>query len=351
MTSPNVAVILLAHDDYAERYLAECAASLRAQTYPADQWQLFIVSNGLTDQSRQLIAQLAPQARLLHNAANLGWTGGNNTAIRVALEEGFSAMVMLNVNVIVSTEWLEKLVEAAASQDALHIFQSTILLHGSGAINSRGNRIHYLGYGYCDGYGEAHDGTASCARVDYASGAAMLVKREVFEAIGLFREDYFIYYDDLEFCWRARLAGFNVGVAAASVCSHKYDFQNTLRFLYYLQRNRLLTLLTLERVRTLVVILPCLLAGELVMSLYLTVRGRGMTQWRVLQHFLRLSTWQTILAYRRSAKRLRTRKDAEIVRHFTGRVTFAEADHPLLRYVFNPLLWLYWALVRGLIVW
>ena len=113
---------------------------------------------------------------------------------------------------------------AADVQSDVHILQSTVLLGGGETLQTDGNRLHYLGYGYCGGYGRARTAPPKETSIDYASGAAMLVKREVFEAVGLFRDEYFLYYDDMEFCWRARLAGFNVGIAASSICRHQYNF-------------------------------------------------------------------------------------------------------------------------------
>ena len=346
----RVAVILVNHKEYAKCHLAACYASLCVQTYPKDRVTVFIVDNEATEETDALIARLAPAARRFRNAENRGWGGGNNTAIEVALREGFDYLVLLNMDTVVDPEWLRALVDATAEDPDIHIVQSVIFLHGTGRINSIGNRIHYLGHGYCQGYGE----TASVpqpAVVDYASGASMLVRREVFERIGLFREAYFMYYDDLEFCWRARLAGFRVGVAARSICHHKYQFQTTMSALFHLQRNRLTTLVTLERVGTLLLIAPCLVIAEFVLSLYLIAIGKGATQWQLLRHFCRPTTWRAIHQTRREVRRLRVRRDADIVRQFAGQVVFAEIDSPLLRYVVNPLLQAYWAVVRQFIVW
>ena len=346
----RVAVLLVNCQDYAEKYLRPCYESLRAQTYPAASFTTFIVNNGVTEESGRLVPQMAPGARVLSNGKNLGWAGGNNTAIRIALKEGFDHFVMLNIDAVVDRDWLSLLVEAAEERPDVHILQSKILLFGTDRLNSIGNRTHFLGYGYCDGYGQDSRRPPS-HRIDHASGAAMLVKREVFERVGLFRDDYFMYYDDLEFCWRARLAGYNVGVAERSVCSHRYTPVGKLNYLYYLQRNRLVTLFTLERLGTILLTLPCLLPAEIVASVYCLSRGWGRTQWRVVRYFLRPGTWRAILAGRREIRLLRTRKDADIVKHFTGRVVFAEANPPLLRYVFNPLLAVYWACIRMFIVW
>lgn len=348
----RVAIILVNHTDYAQQYLAECSESLRAQTYPAEHFDVFIVNNhGVTAASQRLTERLAPESRLLYNATNRGWAGGNNTAIKVALQEGFDYLVMLNMDTVVEPDWLEELVAAADGRPDVRILQSKILLAGTHRINSLGTRIHFLGYAYCAGYGLEGAATATAAPLDACSGASMLVKREVFETIGLFRTDYFLYYDDVEFCWRARLAGYRLGVAERSVCHHKYNAQNPLRWLEYLERNRLMTLLTLERVGTLLVIAPCLVVAEAVVSLYFFAKGWGALRWKVLQHFLRRKTWRKIIVRRRALARIRARTDAEIVRQFAGTLLFAGVRNPLLRYVLNPLLALYWAAARTFIVW
>jgi GT2 family glycosyltransferase len=208
-----------------------------------------------------------------------------------------------------------------------------------------------LGYGSCNGYGADRSAAPSRDPMDFASGAAMLVKREVFEAIGLFRQDYFIYHDDTEFSWRARLAGFNVGLVADSVCYHKYAFGARLGQLYYFQRNRLLNLLTLPRLGTLAIIGPCLLVSEVVVGAYCITKGWGRTVWALLRFFFRPTTWAMIRVRRRQVRRVRRRRDAEIVTRFASRITFLEVDTPLLRYVLNPLLALYWALAKPFIVW
>ena len=348
---PRVAVIVLTHADNARTYLEACHRSLAQQTYPAERFRLFIVGNGVGPEILALIARVAPGACVLEHPENLGWSGGNNRAVAAAWRESFDYFVMLNIDTVVDREWLQALVEAADARPQIHILQSVILLDGTGRTQSLGNRIQYLGYGYCNGYGRDRSNPPRHAPIDYASGAAMLVKREVFDTVGLFRDDYFMYHDDMEFCWRARLAGFNVGLVDESICHHKYDFEARLPMLYYFQRNRLLTLFTLERLGTIAVTAPCLIVSEVIVGCYFITRGWGATVWRVLRYFLRLETWTRIVSRRRQIRRLRVRSDAEIVRGFAGAVVFAEVDSPAMRYVFNPLLRLYWACARVFIVW
>jgi GT2 family glycosyltransferase len=222
LASKTVAVIVLTHGEYTAKYLGPCYASLTRQTYPAKRMHLFVVNNGVTERSRRLIAALAPGATVVEQRRNAGWGPGNNAGIRLALQQGYEYLVLVNVDTVLDPLWLARLVEAAQAQPDLHMLQSLILFEGTTRIQSLGNRIHFLGYGYCTGYGRDAARLTELPTMDYASGAAMLVKRQVFEAIGFFRHDYFLCYDDMEFGWRARLAGFNVGLVRGSICYHKY---------------------------------------------------------------------------------------------------------------------------------
>ena len=347
----RVAVILVNYKDYAQRFLAPCYEGLRARSYSKEQSTLFIVDNASTDQTQSTLKRLAPEARILPNAENLGWAGGNNVAIRLALREGFDYMVSLNMDTVLDRDWLKNLVEEAEQKQEIHILQSKILLYGTDKINSLGNRIQFLGYGYCNGYGEKDSTIRQYPAIDFASGASMLVKREVFERVGLFCDEYFLYGDDLEFCWRARLAGYRVGLAEKSVCQHKYDFKNILNALFYVERNRLLTLFTLEKWTTLLLILPGLLLFEIGVCTYFTFRGKARVMARVIAYFLQPKTWKFIGRRRREVGLLRTQTDAQIVRGFSGGIVFAEIRSVPFRFLVNPLLWFYWNVVRLFIVW
>ncbi len=347
---PRVAIVLVHHADYAAQHFAECFASLSAQRFPPERIGLFIVNNGATAASQQRVAELAPTAHHVILPRNRGWAAGNNAAIRIALDEGFEYLVMLNMDTTLDPGWLAALVDEADRRPDVHILQSKILVYGTTRINSIGTRTQYLGYTYCAGFGR--DGRERCSGIpiDGASGASMLVKRAVFETVGLFRADYFIYYDDVEFSWRARLAGYNVGLAEASICHHKYDPQNTVRLLYYVERNRLVTMLTLEQMRTLLLIAPCLLVVSGLMSLYYFFAGRADVLWKLLRHFLQAKTWRLITVRRRRVRQLRVRDDAEIVGGFAGGVMIAAVNSRWLPHIANPPLTLYWWGVRALLM-
>lgn len=348
--TPRIAIILVNYGDYAQKHLGNCYASLTAQDLPREQFSLFIVDNQSTEERRSQIRQLAPSARLIPEARNLGWSGGNNLALSQALPEGFDLFLFLNIDTRLEPTCLRRLAEKAQEKGAAEILQPKILLGDSGLINSMGNRIQFLGFGTCLGYGQPEEGLLP-APMDYASGACMLIRRQVFEKIGLFREEYFLYYDDMEFCWRARLAGFRVGLVPQAVCRHKYDFRKMRGYLYYLERNRFLTLLTLEKIPTLLLIGPALLLFQAGATLYFIGSGSGRAVFQVLRAFLSTSTWRMICRYRHEAAGLRRFGDRLIVRDFAAQIRFAEIRNRFFQFIVNPLLRLYWSAARRLLIW
>ena len=101
---PRVAVIVLTHADNARTYLEACHHSLAQQTYPAERFRLFIVANGVSHEILALIARVALSSCVLENPENLGWSGGNNRAVTVALQEGADYVVLLNIDTVVDRE-------------------------------------------------------------------------------------------------------------------------------------------------------------------------------------------------------------------------------------------------------
>ncbi len=344
----KTAIVLVHYEDYAEKHYAECYQSLLRQNVAPDSFTIFIVNNGAeTDYLKSTAGPM--DIRFIDHQENVGWAGGNNAAIKIALEENYEYVVMLNMDTTLDDNWLTCLLEEAIRRPDTHILQSKILLYNSRKINSAGNRTHFLGYGYCHGYGQEE--AAVLQEIDFASGASMLVKNDVFRKIGYFRENYFLYYDDMEFCWRARLAGYHIGLADKSICFHKYDSTNKLRQLFYLERNRLLTVLTLEKPGTLVLIAGPLVLAQIISGFYFVLHGYGKEILRLFSFFIQPQAWKYIFKTRREICKLRVKKDGELVKNFAGKIVFAEIKSPVLNWFFNPILWVYWNVVKHTIFW
>ena len=344
-------MVLVHYEDYALEHFKQCYESLKAQSFPREQFTIFVVNNGASKEADHFVRALSPEARHLSNGTNKGWAHANNLAIKTALDENYEYMVLLNMDAEVDKDWLLHLARGTEERPTSHIIQSKILLFGTNQINSMGNRIHFLGYGYCLGYGKINQDYKNDDLIDFVSGASMLVSAEVFRRIGFFDEEYFMYYDDMEFCWRARLAGFRVSLEPKSICYHKHNFHGKIKFLYHLEKNRLLTVFTLSKKRTLLFLAPALISAQLVSGVYFVSKGYLPEITALYRYFFKKKTRHYILSKRMKVRRLRKCSDSVIVKNFSPIIFFAGIqDHKSVKLA-NLLLSLYWKTLRNFIRW
>jgi GT2 family glycosyltransferase len=170
--------------------------------------------------------------------------------------------------------WLAELVRAAGEFPQTAIFQSKILLWPQGEkINSLGNRIHFLGFGFCSHCGEKDRPEFNQPKeIAYASGTATLIKKEALAKIGLLDEKL-MFMEDLDFGWRARLAGFQIRLVPLSRVYHHYEFGRYSQKYYFLERARFLVLLKNYQGKTLLLLAPALFLTEIAVLFYALLTG------------------------------------------------------------------------------
>ncbi len=240
----TVAAIVLNHRTPDDTLLA-VRSLLASDTPPAN---LLVVNND-AQADPGLRAWLAPAgapAACLETGANLGFSGGMNVGIREALARGADYVLIANSDVIVPPNCLARLIRALDANPAAGIAGPAVVSRSDpGRLESLGlsfspvtGRMRVVGAGtrVAD-----HDLSASHA-VDAVSGCLMLVKRAVFEAAGLFDEAYFFGFEDLDFCLRARRAGFATIVAGGARACHEGGRSigaASPRRLYFAARNHL----------------------------------------------------------------------------------------------------------------
>ncbi|MFH1099099.1 MAG: glycosyltransferase family 2 protein [Candidatus Uhrbacteria bacterium] len=391
--TPKVGIVIINYKDYAQRFLADCRDSLRQLDYPADRFTVYLVDNATSPESIAHLRREYPEAVVIPEVTNAGWGGGNNIGAARALADGCNDFVFANMDVVVDPDWLRALVEAAYSTSQIGIVQSRILLHpaplqptsnspepktllrvfgspmcndrpkwcgihpvgadGIVRVNSVGNRFHFLGFGFCDGYGQPVSAlTDSCIRdIGYASGASLYVKGDVFYRVGQCNPDFFMYHDDIELCLRAKLAGYRVVLAPASVIRHKYEFRRSVRQVEYMERNRLLVLLEFYRIPTLLLVAPALVFMEIGVFLGAIIGGYASAKLRGWLYFTRLDNWSRIFRDRRRIQSLRIISDRVLLHDVAATIDFQEVANPLLRYIANPSLRIYWLVARRILWW
>jgi GT2 family glycosyltransferase len=197
-----------------------CVASLLAQGVDVE--RVLFVDNASSDGSPQLVARRFPQVELICNAANLGYGGGNNIGIARALELGAEAVLIVNNDVTLPPGSVAELAAALASDAHVGIVGPRVLFArrpelvwaAGGTLTWRQNLTTLRGHLQPDGEVWRRE-----VDVDYIIGCAMLVRREVFERVGVFDADYFAYTEDVDFGMRASRAGWR-SRCIGSVCAH-----------------------------------------------------------------------------------------------------------------------------------
>jgi GT2 family glycosyltransferase len=353
VTAPTVVVVLTTYDG--TKYLERLWASLTSQRYPAGRWRLLVVDNGEDRGAARWFEDRAPGVRVLVPGGNLGYAGGNALGMREAAAAGADYVLIVTQDTHLEPDTLRALVDVAEAHPAAGAVQPKLLRReadGRVVLHSRGNELHYLGVGFVGGDGEP-DRPLDVRAITYASGAAVLYRVSALGEVGGFDPALFMYHEDSDLGWRLRLAGWEALLAPAAVVHHDYDFSRSAwkRKFYYVERNRLINVLTHYRAATLALLAPALLAFEPAGLLYAATRGWLGERLAVYGFFLRPSSWRYLAAKRRAVQALRRRPDRDLAALLSSRFSFGPVATPAVRLVLDPVFATYWRLIRPLIVW
>lgn len=201
----------------------ECLDSLRRGT--ASDVELVVVDNASSDGTAAAIRERHGESvTVVENDANLGFARGNNVGIEYALDRGARFVLLLNNDTAVAPDLIERLVEPLEADAGVGISTPKILYYtppdriwfaGGEVFLGRGTARHI-------GIRETDRGQYDVERdTDYATGCALMARREVFEQVGLLDPGYVAYFEDTDFCMRARRAGWRVRYAPAAKVWHK----------------------------------------------------------------------------------------------------------------------------------
>lgn len=195
--------------------------SLLAQGLPAE--RIVFVDNGSADGISERLQERFPYLPQIRNRENLGYGEGNNQGIRLALERGAAAVLLVNNDVTLEAGCLDYLLSQLERNPGVGIVGPRVLearrpervWAAGGRLDWRQNLSTLRGHGAPDGPAWRRE-----EPVDYVIGCALLARRETFERIGLLDGAYFAYHEDLDFCVRARAAGFEVLHLGARAAYH-----------------------------------------------------------------------------------------------------------------------------------
>ncbi|MFT4565307.1 MAG: riboflavin kinase/FMN adenylyltransferase [Saprospiraceae bacterium] len=188
--------------------------------------ELLVIDNASTDNSTEILKSEFSDVQINHIEKNLGFAGGYNEGLTNVYTK---YIAIVNSDIEVSKNWLEPLVEALEADPELVAVQPKILSFAHKSkfeyAGAAGGMLDKLGYPYCRGrimstIEEDKKQYNNDLSVDWTSGAAMLVRSEVFKEIGGFDTAFFAHMEEIDLCWRLRKAGLKLACIPASEVYH-----------------------------------------------------------------------------------------------------------------------------------
>lgn len=218
---PAVAVVILTWNG--KDLTLDCLRSLEAVPTPG--LRVVVVDNASSDGTVEAIrGRYGERVEIVETGANLGFAGGNNKGIEHALAGGADLVLLLNNDTVVDPGFVDALAAAMRDAPAVGVAGPKIYYHvppdriwfAGGVISMWRGTARHIGIREVDRgqYDRPRD-------VDYITGCAMMVRRSVFERVGVLDTGYRAYFEDSDFCMRARRAGFGIRYVPSARVWHK----------------------------------------------------------------------------------------------------------------------------------
>lgn len=222
----------------------ECLESLSELNYI--NYRIIIVDNNSIDNDFDKVKSKYNNVYIINNKKNYGFAGANNIGIKYALDNKADYILLLNNDTTVDKDFLSVLVNESEKNKKVAICTSKILYYGSK------NKIWYGGGGISYFKGNSQIYNLNCDNdsinnknmyCNFASGCCMLINSEALKKVGLMNEEYFLYYEDVDYCIKFLNAGYKIYYVPESIIFHKESISTkkySYLYQYYFARNRLL---------------------------------------------------------------------------------------------------------------
>jgi GT2 family glycosyltransferase len=325
--------------------------ALLEQLEPGD--ELVVSDNDSRDGSLDAVARLAPDAKVVRNGDNLGFTGGCNAGAAAASGD---LLLFLNPDAVPQPGFVRAIKAPMRSSGGdgegdgrrWDAWMGLVTSEDGRILNTDGNEIHFTGICWAGGDGRPASQAAHTAReVPYLSGACLAVPMDVWRRYGGFPPPFFIYHEDVDISLHVRLQGGHVGIEPDAVVDHDYEFTKGAAKWRRLERNRWAVILRNYPTALLLAVLPALLATELALLAVAVVNGWGRQKLYAIADTIRalprlLRERREIQAERRiSAAEFAAWLTPDLDSRYLGRASRSRALRLGLR--------AYWALVRALL--
>lgn len=232
----KVAAIIVTYNS--AQLIKRCLLGLREASHSV-KLRTVVVDNASTDETLDIVCRVAGNVELVRNDANLGYARGNNRAIEMLLRDGFSYYLILNPDVVVTPGFLDFLIQVMETDERIGMVSPNV---SYGVLGGRWSQTEGM---------RSLWGVTTLRRkakrdiqfVDRLPGCCMLIRSSVFDKVGLFDESYFLYWEEIDLCLRARQAGYQLALCRAVEVFHHPGEQSGEKSerahrIYYMWRNQ-----------------------------------------------------------------------------------------------------------------
>jgi GT2 family glycosyltransferase len=253
---PTLSTLIVAWNSRAE--LARTLPALLPELGEGD--ELIVLDNDSGDGTAEAVEDLAPAARVVRSARNLGFAGGCNAA---AAQAGGDLLVILNPDAAPRPGFGEAIRRPWVEGRGWAAWQALVADGDGATINSAGNPVHFTGIVWAGRHGWPIEEAPPAGEVAALSGACLAIPRRTWDEVGGFPERFFLYHEDVDLSLRLRLAGGALGIEPAAVVDHDYEFGARDHKWRWLERNRWAFLIRAYPASLLALLAPALLLTEL----------------------------------------------------------------------------------------
>jgi GT2 family glycosyltransferase len=294
-----VSLIVISYNEI--DHISNSLNALMGQSYP--NFEVIVYDNGSIDGTPEYVEKHYPQVKLIKGAKNLGFGGANNQATKIARGKyvGF-----LNCDAVVSPSWLEPIIELLEKDNTIGCVGAELLCsENQNMILSHGTGIHLSGISYARDKGKVAGSSIEPIEVGGVSGGAFLINREFFLEIGGFESLFFLYYEDTDLSLRIRLLGKRCVVMQGARVYHNCESRFGARKIFFLERNRYISLFSLMNLWILLIMMPSMIIFEVFSWGYCLLNGKEAL-------LSKINAWKSIYEYREFIK-IRRKKNTNSV--------------------------------------
>jgi GT2 family glycosyltransferase len=305
---PSITVMVLSYNSKAKLELF--LGPMLETDYPYI--KVMVIDNNSTDGSAEFVKQNYPTIEVIELDRNYGLFAYNQTVSRVDSE--FVALV--NDDVMVTRDWLRNLVKYAIPDDVAMAVPKVFFWDKKGIINAAGGIYDIFGAGCNRGNGEEDLGQYDEVEEVFYGGIAMLIRKSVWQKIGGFDQRYFMYAEDSDWCWRARIAGYKVIYVPSSVIYHQWHSSSDASFMaYMILKNEMCNFLKNYGTLTLALLMPAFILINILKTLWLLLFTPRLVSLSFKASYWNLRNLRSTLKMRKEIERIRIISDKEIRKH------------------------------------